>query len=226
MRLVTWNIRSLRDSRADVVAVLSEAGADVVCLQEAPRLVAPAWRARRLARDCGLLVASAGRPVAGVAVLVRPGVAVRATRRLPFPWTPRLHRRGVAQAVVDVDGRPLAVSSVHLGLDADERLRHADELLAVTAPLRLPAVIAGDLNDDAGGPVWRVLAGYQDAWVVAGSGDGLTFPADRPRRRIDGVLVDHRLVVTAARVVDDDAVRRASDHCPLVVDVGWPTDDA
>lgn len=226
MRVVTWNVRSLRDSRADVVAVLTDLDPDVVCLQEAPRLLAPAWRARRLARDCGLVVASAGRPVAGLAILVRPGVRVRAVRRIPFPWTPRRHRRGAAQALLDVAGCTVAVACVHLGLDAAERLRHADELLAVTAPLRPPVVIAGDVNEEPDGPVWRVLAGYQDAWTVAGSGDGSTFSTARPRRRIDAVFVDRRLRVASAQVVAESRVRRASDHRPLVVDVGWSTDPA
>ena len=46
--------------------------------------------------------------------------------------------------------------------------------------------------------------------------------AGTPDRRIDAVLVDPRITVTAYRVVDLAAARRASDHLPVVADLTLP----
>lgn len=224
MRIVTWNIRSLRDSRADVVSVARDLGPDVLCLQEVPRFLLGTWQVRRLAADCGLVVAAAGRPAGEVAVLVRPGVRVLADLRMPLPWTPGRHRRGVALALLELDGRRLVVGSFHLGLRADERSHHAELLLERMAALVAPSALAGDVNESAEGPAWRRLAAsYQDAWLSAGDGDGRTFSTSRPRRRIDGVFVDRRLHVDSAHVPSDAPVARASDHRPVVADVRWST---
>ncbi len=224
MRVVTWNIRSLRDSRADVVSVVRDLAPDVLCLQEAPRFLLPSRQARRLAHDCGLAVASAGQPVGGVAVLVRPGVRVVASLRAPLPWTVGLHRRGVALAVLELDEGRVVVGSFHLGLSADERARHAGLVLDRVAGLSAPAVLGGDVNESDDGPAWRAFtSSYVDAWAHVGHGDGRTYSTGRPRRRIDGVFVDRRLEVLRAEVRCDGGVGRASDHRPVVADVRLPT---
>lgn len=219
IRLLSWNVRSLRDSRADVVAVIRAAEADVVCLQESPRLLA-AWHARRLARDCDLKVASAGAPVGALSILVAPHVRAVAAMRVGLPLTPGLHRRGLVRAIVEHDGMRLQVGSLHLGLREEERVRHAQRVVALTREVSVPAVLAGDVNDVEDSGTWSILAAhYDDAWTVAGEGDGRTFSAQRPRRRIDAVFVDRRLDVRACRVIDTPAVERASDHRPLVVEI-------
>jgi len=224
MRIVTWNVRSLRDSRPDVVEVVRALVPDVLCLQEAPRFVLPTRQARRLATDCGLVVATAGHPVGGVAVLVRPAVRVVASLRAPLPWTPGLHRRGIALALLELDEGRVVAGSFHLGLGASERARHVALMLARVTEVAAPAVLGGDVNETDDGPAWRALASsYDDAWALVGSGDGRTFSTAKPRRRIDGVFVDRRLDVTAARVVDDETVDLASDHRPVVVDVRLTT---
>jgi endonuclease/exonuclease/phosphatase family metal-dependent hydrolase len=55
-------------------------------------------------------------------------------------------------------------------------------------------------------------------------GSGPTFPAAAPDRRIDGVFGTEGLVVRSAEVVAAPGVERASDHRPLLVTVGVPTD--
>lgn len=224
IRLLSWNIRSLRDSRGDVVDVIRAAEADVVCLQEAPRVLA-SWRAGRLARDCGLQVATAGAPVGGLALLVGPRVRVVATIRAALPWTPGLHRRGLARVVAEVDGHRLQVGTFHLGLRAAERERHARIVTSWLGSSALPRIAAGDVNETEAAPAWATfLLGHHDAWRMAGEGDGRTFSTANPRRRIDAVFVDRRLAVTSCEVIESDAVARASDHRPVVVDVRWPTD--
>jgi endonuclease/exonuclease/phosphatase family metal-dependent hydrolase len=78
-----------------------------------------------------------------------------------------------------------------------------------------PLVIAGDLNERPTERAGRVLAnGPHDAGEAD---DAPTFPARQPRRRIDAVLVDPRLRVVACRTLTGYA--RATDHCPVIVDL-------
>lgn len=224
IRVVSWNIRSLRDSRADVVATLRELQPDVVCLQEAPRVLSRS-RVSRLARDCGLSVATAGPPVPALAILTAPRVGLAAALRQPLPWRGARHRRGLVRAVVELDGERVQVATFHLGLDLAEREVHAELIRARLRDNALPVVLAGDVNETDTFPAWLLLTErLQDAWLVAGQGTGRTFSTSRPRRRIDAVFVDQRLTVRRCEVVDTSAVDRASDHRPVAVDVGWATD--
>jgi endonuclease/exonuclease/phosphatase family metal-dependent hydrolase len=56
--------------------------------------------------------------------------------------------------------------------------------------------------------------------VDAASSDRPTFSCADPRDRIDAVFVDPRIKVRGYDVVDTPAARRASDHFPVVVDLG------
>jgi endonuclease/exonuclease/phosphatase family metal-dependent hydrolase len=220
LRVMTYNVRSLRDSRRAVTAVIARADPDVVCLQEVPRFLYWRRRRRRLAAATGLrLVAGDRSRRVAVAVLVRPGLEAHDADERLLPLTPGLHRRSTASATVHVGGAAVRVVSVHLGLDETERKQHARDLRGRDAAYE-HLVLAGDLNDLPGSRTWQELgAGLVDAWEVAGDGPGLTFSARRPRRRIDGVLVSSGLRPTAAHVPGDGMVAQASDHRPVVVDL-------
>jgi endonuclease/exonuclease/phosphatase family metal-dependent hydrolase len=68
------------------------------------------------------------------------------------------HRRGVAHALLDVAGVQVAVASLHMSLYADERARHLPAVLSVVEQYGAPVVLAGDLNEQPDGAVWRELA--------------------------------------------------------------------
>jgi endonuclease/exonuclease/phosphatase family metal-dependent hydrolase len=109
----------------------------------------------------------------------------------------------------------------HLDLEARARRDHADELeglLSAFAGTELPTVVAGDMNDGPGSTVWQRLSSQRaDAFAVAGTGDGLTFPARHPVRRIDGVFVSSAITVVSATVIDGADVLAGSDHRPVLV---------
>ena len=219
LRIVSWNIRSLRDDRSAVVAVLRSLAPDVVALQEAPRFLRSRARLAALARESGLLFCCGGRASAGTALLTALRIDVLRSSEALLPPSPKLHRRGVALAELRPAGSPDAwvVASVHLGLDADERVRHAEvvrELVAAYQGER--SIVAGDLNERPGGRAWTTLThGCRDPGEAT---DAPTFPARRPQSRIDVVLVPDGAVATS-RVVTGPAVAAASDHCPVVVDL-------
>jgi endonuclease/exonuclease/phosphatase family metal-dependent hydrolase len=216
LRVATWNLRQVKDDRAAVVDVLRALEADVVAVQEPPRGPAGRSRLRRLAHDAGLEVAVAGGGARTTALLVRPGLPVHGARSQRLAWRPGRTRRGVAYA--EVAG--IRVLSVHLGLSEAERRRHLVRLgHLVRSTTSGGVVVAGDLNEEPGGPTRRALALHlRDATAAVGP----TFPTRRPHRRLDAVLVSPGLRVSGARRVQDERTRVASDHLPVVVDVELP----
>ncbi|WP_432495105.1 endonuclease/exonuclease/phosphatase family protein [Kineococcus auxinigenes] len=239
LRVATCNVRELLDDSRALREVLRAAAADVLCLQEVPTHPLAAHRLGDLAADAGLQVVAAGRAGAGTAVLAAGRVDVRAAAVRALP-TPRLRarrpvrRRGTAEALVRVVAGagwsvPVLVRSVHLGLDAAERVDHALRLLpdAGAAGRGAPLVLAGDLNEEPGGPARAVLTSrLSDAAELAG-GAFATFPARAPRRRIDAVLADGRLAVTAVGTPGVQGAAAATDHLAVVADLLVPaTGDA
>ncbi|MBV9096556.1 MAG: endonuclease/exonuclease/phosphatase family protein [Frankiaceae bacterium] len=217
IRVLTYNIRALRDDAEAVSAVMRACAPDIVCVQEAPRFTR--WRSKRaaIARKAGLVVATADRP-AGLMILVSMRVQVVSTSFRLLPKSESLHQRAVCSALLRVGGVELTAASVHLSLDADERQRHLPELWAALPSRRDALVVGADANEEPGGPVWTELSTtLRDAWAVAGSGAGHTYSAASPHKRIDGVFVGEGFDIGECRAVDDlPEVARASDHLPVL----------
>jgi endonuclease/exonuclease/phosphatase family metal-dependent hydrolase len=222
VRVMSYNIRSLRDDRAAVARVIRAADPDVLCIQEAPRFFR--WRAKcaRLAADTGLLIASGGRRAAANLILLRPGLEIESARSVLFSKDPRLHQRGVAIAVIRGPHQRVLVAGTHLDGYPIPRLRHVGELFAAIDDEQPPCkvmLLAGDFNDDPGTPVWDALAVRGvDSFAVAGAGDGLTLNVTEPTRRIDAIFVAGA-TVRAARSIDSEDVRIASDHRPVLAEI-------
>jgi endonuclease/exonuclease/phosphatase family metal-dependent hydrolase len=214
---MSYNVLSLRMSVPAVVSVIRACSPDVVCLQEVPRFFF--WRRRldELARATGLRVVSGHRRAGAVAVLVRPEISVIDSGETRLRWKLGHHRRGVAAALLEIEGHKLTVASVHMSLYDDERARHVAAIRNAIEGYGAPVVIAGDINETPEGEVWRGLAThFQDAYAVAPSGEGDTFSAQDPRRRIDAVFVDRALTVIGCGVPAVPDMDKASDHRPLV----------
>jgi endonuclease/exonuclease/phosphatase family metal-dependent hydrolase len=192
---------------------------DVLCLQEVPRRLTTELRLPGFARECGLRWVGGRLGTGGTAVLTSSRVTVHGTvrGRLPVRFPDRT--RGYAGVDVSLPGSSdqVRVVSIHLGLRAPERARHARMLLEV---LGERAVVAGDLNEGSEGAAHRLLA---TRYRVV-SGGGPTFPAARPHRVLDVVFAGPDLQVTpaadaeVAALVEADVVA-ASDHRPVWVDV-------
>ncbi len=217
LRVLSYNIRSLRDSAADVATVIRAAAADVVCIQEAPRFLHWRRKNRQLAADTGLRIVTGGRAAGAMVLLARPGLGVLDRRNVKLPKRWNLHQRGLAIGVVDVAGTPVTVASTHWSLNAEERLEHLPVIRAYVEALEHPAVIAGDINETPDGPGWAELVSvYQDAFAVAPAGPGNTYSAKDPHKRIDGVFADQRLTVVSCTAFQHPAVPTASDHVPVL----------
>ena len=214
-RVLTYNVHGLRDDRRALAHVVRSCDPDIVCVQEAPRFFR--WRSKcaRMARDWGLVYVNGGGTTGGVALFAHLRVNVVAQREGLLSKTPRLHQRAVAAAVVSQSDARLVVVATHLGLRADERARHARELLSGLAQLPADDIVAGaDWNAVPGSQSWRTL--HAGGLLDPAPGAGPTFPATSPVKRIDAVLVSRGVRVVDYRVVDEPGVERASDHRPVL----------
>jgi endonuclease/exonuclease/phosphatase family metal-dependent hydrolase len=221
LRVVSYNVHSLRDDRAALAKVVRDLAPDVVIVQEAPRR----WRWRtkcaQLADDFGLVVGVGGLPSLGNLILTSLRVRVLDTWTLRYPLTPGRHMRGAAFARCAVPGAaPFVVAGTHLSTDDAERPGQAALLKPALTASQDPVVLGVDLNEQPDGLSWRLLAdGLADAALTAGQQDRNTFSCSDPNRRIDAVLVDPRLRLRDYQVYTAPPTLQASDHFPLVVDL-------
>jgi endonuclease/exonuclease/phosphatase family metal-dependent hydrolase len=226
LRLLTYNVRSMRDDRAALGRIISSAEPDVVCVQEAPRFLR--WRSlcAELARRSGLVVVNGGRTAAAQLILSSLAVDVVSTADVKFSKDRRLHQRGTAIAVLTLAGHPFAVAGIHLDLVEPPRLRHVQELdqaIAQHVPADVPVIVAGDVNDEPGSRTWNALtANRHDAFETAGVGSPFTSSAEHPQRRIDGIFVDPRITIRSARVIEHPDASRATDHLPVLAELELP----
>lgn len=129
----------------------------------------------------------------------------------------------------------MTVVSVHLPLDADQRVDHASTVLRAIIEevstafpadpeeggIAAPVVVGGDINEDSTGRAWGVLAGQ----LTEVTDQRPTFPAARPKAPIDGIFATgHRsaapgTVEALDEELDPETFRAASDHLPVWVDL-------
>jgi endonuclease/exonuclease/phosphatase family metal-dependent hydrolase len=225
LTLLSYNIRSLRDDPAAVVRVIRAAAPDVAILQEAPRFLRSQAACAALARRTGMLWIAGGRQAG--ANLLFCTMAVRTVARFDIPLSrqPNLHHRGAAAAVLELAGARFAVAGTHLDLIEGPRLTHLAELAGFAAErlAGVPLILGGDLNAVPGSATWQRCAEFGvDAFQAVGVGDGFSYSAHEPVRRIDALFADPRLRPVRAEVLDSPDVRLASDHRPLLVEYQLP----
>lgn len=238
--VVVFNIHAGKDAAGsdnlDAVATLAhDVGADLVLLQEVDRLTKRSGNVDQIKvlADRSGFAPAFGRSLDydggeyGIATLARGGVQAHFTRELPV--TPTQVRSGGShepRAALSVVARtprgPLIALNTHLDASREETFRlqevaHVLETVRRSAESGLPQVVGGDFNAEPGSEVHKriLAAGLRDSWQECGEGDGFTYPADKPIKRIDYLFLTGSLKCTSARVIDT----RISDHRPLLVSV-------
>ncbi|MEU6573040.1 endonuclease/exonuclease/phosphatase family protein [Streptomyces sp. NPDC046805] len=230
VRVLSYNIRSMRDDTAALARVISACAPDLVLVQEAPRFFR--WRKKlaRLAGASGQVVLSGGATAAGPAILCSLRATVERTEDVLLPFTPGLHRRGFATAVVRFGGTRLGVLSCHLSLQKDERYEQGGMLLDRLAGMGVEhAVAGGDLNERPGGRTFRRLAdGLRDCRAAAPWGGEYTSTPTDPHQRIDAIFATKGIEVLGCGVpaglpgVTDADLRAATDHLPVLAALRIP----
>jgi endonuclease/exonuclease/phosphatase family metal-dependent hydrolase len=230
VRVLSYNIRSMRDDTAALARVIRACAPDLLLVQEAPRFFR--WRkaAVRLAGATGLVYVTGGATTAGPMVLSSMRAHVERTEDVLLPHTPGLHQRGFATAVLRIGGARVSVLSAHLSLDAGERYEQAGLLLdRVTGPGEPYAIVGGDFNDRPDGRSFGRLADrLQDGWAAKPWGGEFTWEPKRPYKRIDAVFTSSGIDVLGCGVphrlpgVTDEDLRAATDHLPVLAALRVP----
>jgi len=160
----------------------------------------------------------------GIALLARGIIGYRATMPLPvFPVQARAggsHEPRVALvAILQVRSQTWRAINTHL--DPSEDGGRAQEIAGLVNVIHdqqvagTALVVGGDFNSTPDDPVLQPIprAGLHDAWTECGSGDGFTYPADKPAKRIDYLWMSEGMHCASAEVLDT----QISDHRPLLV---------
>ncbi|MET9364455.1 endonuclease/exonuclease/phosphatase family protein [Streptomyces sp. NPDC006632] len=230
VRVLSYNVRSMRDDVAALARVIRACRPDVVCVQEAPRFFR--WRkaAARLARASELVYVSGGATASGPMILSSLRAQVERTQDILLPRTPGLHQRGFATAVLRFGGARLGVLSCHLSVSDQERFQQGGLLLGQLAALDVPyAVAGGDFNDRPDGRTFGLLAhALQDGWATRPWGREHTTRLGDPLQRIDAVFATPGVEVLGCGVpmglagVAEQDLRTATDHLPVLAALRVP----
>jgi endonuclease/exonuclease/phosphatase family metal-dependent hydrolase len=217
LRVASYNLHDFKDDADAAVRVIRLINPDVLCLQEVPRHLMSRRQVASFAVRCGMRWSGRHRGSGGATVMSSLRMNVADTRHvsLKVAWLQR--ERGYAVSNVRLPGhQAVGFVSIHLSLDAEERMAHAATVLdAVVGDRAL--VMAGDLNEGPTGLAWMAIAGR----LGAVSRDAPTFPANNPRHRLDVIFASPELTVVPSAPVElgPGDLLAASDHLPIWVDL-------
>jgi endonuclease/exonuclease/phosphatase family metal-dependent hydrolase len=230
-RVMTYNIHHGEglDGKIDlerIASLIRSNRADIVAVQEVDKGVARTARRdfpAELAKLTGMSCLFSNNfsyqgGEYGNAILSRFPVLAVTNHLLPRVITNE--SRGVLQATLQLQSGPVLFMATHFGAHRDEadRLASADfvQKLIQSGPA-LPVILAGDFNAvPSSETIRRLRKVLEDAWSVAGQGEGFSFPVNPPVKRIDYIWYVPRrgLHPVRAQVGYSDA----SDHLPVWVD--------
>lgn len=154
----------------------------------------------------------------GVAILSRFPIGTIDHRK--YENTREAERRGMIRIQVDIGGRTVNFVTTHLDYQyEDERIFESEQMLRFLQDIEGPLIVVGDFNDEPAGRAYKLMGStFADAWIRSrAKEEGLSYPADKPTKRIDYVFTRQSDGIKAKKawVVNTTA----SDHLPVVVDL-------
>ena len=226
VRVLTYNVRSLRDDRAALARVVRSCAPDVVCVQESPRFFGWKRAARTMAASFGLKVVAGGADASGNLLLAGPNVKVEDTEVLYLEHRRGYHLRGLALAALKIGASRLTVAGTHLSMNLEQRVHQAGEVLGhldgfAERNRTRSRILAGDFNSHPGSVEWTIITDrLADAWTVAPMGAEFTSTGKNPYQRLDAVFVSRDIDVVRAGVPTDLVSQAdtavATDHLPVL----------
>jgi endonuclease/exonuclease/phosphatase family metal-dependent hydrolase len=243
LRVMTYNVHSCvgldgRLAPSRVARIIRGFDPDIVAVQEIDVHRARSRgedQATRLARELEMEAAfcctvDRAAEKYGHALLTRFPVQIVASG-LFGPVEDHREPRGVLLAKIDVAGRDIYVANTHFGLSGAERLAQMQTFLGPEwlgrVPADAPLIVCGDFNMTPASNVYALMLGrLRDAQTIAPAGTRgnsrprRTFPSPFPVSRIDFVFVSNHFEVEQVRVPRNSQTRVASDHLPVVADLG------
>jgi endonuclease/exonuclease/phosphatase family metal-dependent hydrolase len=154
----------------------------------------------------------------GVAILSRS--LIKSIDHKMFENKREAERRGMLRVEVEFDGVPLNFVTTHLDYQfADGRLFETEQMLKMLTDVKGPLIVVADMNDEPTGTAYQLMSQtFADAWITSrAKGDGLSYPADKPVKRIDHIFYrkGERVKAKKAWVVGT----LASDHVPVMAEI-------
>ncbi len=129
-------------------------------------------------------------------------------------------RRGMLRVEVDIGGRTINFATTHLDYQRDDgRLFETGQLLRFLADVKNPLIVVGDFNDEPAESAYKLmLTKFEDAWIGSrAKGDGFTYSADKPTKRIDYIFYRASDGVRAKKAWMVKTL--ASDHLPVMAEL-------
>jgi len=154
----------------------------------------------------------------GVAILSR--WPIKNTVHRMFENKRESERRGMLHIEIEVDKKTVNFVTTHLDYQfEDGRLFETEQLMKFLNGTKGPLIVVADLNDVPEGSAYKLMrTKFDDAWTTSrAKGDGFSYPADKPLKRIDHIFyrTGDRISAKKAWVVST----LASDHVPVVAEL-------
>jgi endonuclease/exonuclease/phosphatase family metal-dependent hydrolase len=238
IRMLVYNIHAGKDAKgidnlARVADIIRTTNADIALLQEVDRGTTRSGQVDQptvLSSLTGFRAAF-GKTLDyqggdyGIAVLSRWPISSDTLFNLPVePAQERAggsrEPRGALQVVVQAPGVPISAINTHIDASREDFYRKQEMAtllrLATTSVSELHrlTLVGGDLNSEPGSAVIEMVAAspLRDAWTECGEGTGFSYPADKPVKRIDYLLLPSDWKCVSAKVIETEA----SDHRPVL----------
>jgi endonuclease/exonuclease/phosphatase family metal-dependent hydrolase len=225
-RVFCWNLHHGvgTDGKLDlprIAAVIRAAKPDMVTLQEVDQRCGRSGKVDQTAELATLtgMTGVFGKAMDfdggayGQAILSKHPILEQQVHALPGKGEPRI----TFEAVIDFQGSPIRLVSLHLDLDNAQRLNQAKTIVEIFRTKTSPVIVCGDFNDT---PDSEPLQLFVPPWVaVPKQAQGFSFPSALPSSAIDHFVVKGIKPSGLLKVVDEPV---ASDHRPIMVDFFKP----
>jgi len=167
----------------------------------------------------------------GVAILSRQRIL--ATDHRLYKNLREAERRGFIRAEISIGGLVVNFVTTHLDYQyEDGRVFEAQQLLDGLKDVKEPLIVVGDFNDVPSGGAYKLMKeSFFDSWtqLLYGSwldgsqnspprlGQGFTYPADKPTKRIDYIFTRQSDEIRPKRAWIVETL--ASDHVPVMAEL-------
>jgi endonuclease/exonuclease/phosphatase family metal-dependent hydrolase len=154
----------------------------------------------------------------GVAILSR--FPILKTDHRMYENKREAERRGMIRTEVKVGTSTVSFVTTHLDYQyEDGRVFEAQQMLEFLKPQAGPMILVGDFNVEPTGESYQLVSKqFRDVWLETKAKEaGLSYPADKPVKRIDYILFRPKEGVKARKAWTVNTL--ASDHLPVVAEL-------